>query len=332
MAFLCLLLAEVAVRLCFPFPLYRIEHEWVRLSENPQLIYELNPALPDHNSEAMRDRGFPRIKPVGSLRVAAIGDSITYGFGVKSEESWPKQLEKMFDEQRYHTPNLRTEVLNFGVPGYSIAEEAAVLEYKALAFDIDAVVLVLCLNDWNPASIEVDQLLAAASTSGAGFVADLLNPSANRVARDLSRLHVYRWMRHGLALVRRSEIPRVPMHLQRGPGGSYFFKRYFDRILQVADNHDLPIIVALMPTLDREQISLYSKRLAEVGALCRAQRCTLLDTLPDLAKKPDPIASWDNLAALYRANDPLHLNAGGNRELAMLIHGVLMSRLPTPSS
>ena len=51
--------------------------------------------------------------PASAARIACVGDSYTYGWGVELDESYPKQLEKCLSS---HAPR---EVLNFGVFGYN---------------------------------------------------------------------------------------------------------------------------------------------------------------------------------------------------------------------
>ena len=60
--------------------------------------------------------------PVGrtpnTLRIAALGDSFTFGWGVQAEEAWPALLETRLDEA-LEGSGVDAEVLNFGVPGYN---------------------------------------------------------------------------------------------------------------------------------------------------------------------------------------------------------------------
>jgi hypothetical protein len=58
-------------------------------------------------------RGAPiEIRRTGRLRVVAIGDSFTFGYGVGDEETWPFHLE-----QNLKRAGLDVEVLNLGRPG-----------------------------------------------------------------------------------------------------------------------------------------------------------------------------------------------------------------------
>ena len=151
-----LLAAEVLLRLAAPVgwraipdPLSGADQllTLYRRSPIPGLTYELVPGLDREshgarvrtNSEGQRDRERSRAKPAGVRRIAVLGDSFTFGYGVEGDAVWTAVLEGLLPAG--------WEVLNFGVGGYSTRDEAAVLEHKALAFDPDLVLVAYTLND-----------------------------------------------------------------------------------------------------------------------------------------------------------------------------------------
>lgn len=125
-----------------------------RRSEVPGLRYELAPNvskdMPTMHVEtnALGMRGHPPESPRGAelLRVAAVGDSVTFGFGVAAEDAWPARLETLLGEWAAASSR-RCEVLNFGVGGYSTRDESIVVEAKALPLQPDLVVVAYFLND-----------------------------------------------------------------------------------------------------------------------------------------------------------------------------------------
>jgi lysophospholipase L1-like esterase len=78
----------------------------------------------------------------GVARIAAIGDSFTFGMGVEAEQAWPAQLESLLTRE-----DRPVEVLNFGVCAYSIADSLAVLEHKTDPWHPRAVVFGYFHND-----------------------------------------------------------------------------------------------------------------------------------------------------------------------------------------
>jgi len=116
----------------------------------PELLYELAPnretvatgALIRTNSLGMRDD--EPLEGADVLRISALGDSYTFGYGVPSEKTYPNQLERLLNETG---EGRRYEVSNLGVGGYCTRDEALVLEYRALPLDPDAILVGYFLND-----------------------------------------------------------------------------------------------------------------------------------------------------------------------------------------
>ncbi len=69
------------------------------------------------NTNSHRLRG-PKLKPKRTkvARIIAIGDSVTHGWGVSYEESFPQQLEKMLVAEGW-----KAEVINAGVPANPVS-------------------------------------------------------------------------------------------------------------------------------------------------------------------------------------------------------------------
>lgn len=107
------------------------------------------------NTWGYRGAERPSAKPEGTLRIVALGDSFTLGYGVRDDETWPAQLEAALAEQRDGTvggdsrqeSSRLVEVLNFGVADADTRAEVNYLEGYALSFEPDLVLLALFLND-----------------------------------------------------------------------------------------------------------------------------------------------------------------------------------------
>jgi len=160
-----LLATEAFLALFFPQPGAPTEKKaWAwgqkihRASDVPGLLYELTPgADKEHrapkqetpnriliNSKGMRDDE-PRAEKTPTLRrIVVLGDSTTFGYGVEAEETYSTVMEELLSEA---APDLQFEALNMGVCGYNTMDEAAVLEYRGLAYEPDLVVIGYNLND-----------------------------------------------------------------------------------------------------------------------------------------------------------------------------------------
>lgn len=78
-----------------------------------------------------------------AFRIALIGDSYAFGYGVPFEASVGEQLRSLLDE-RFGSSH---EVLNFGVNGHNARQYHALLHHLALDFEPDLVILLVTNND-----------------------------------------------------------------------------------------------------------------------------------------------------------------------------------------
>lgn len=92
------------------------------------------------NPAGFRDRSHERLKPPGTLRIAILGGADVEAMPVSFQDTFGWQLEDRLQKCR---PGREVEVLNFGVAGYSLAQDAAVLEEVAARYQPDFVLLAL---------------------------------------------------------------------------------------------------------------------------------------------------------------------------------------------
>ena len=83
-------------------------------------------------------------KPPGTFRILALGDSTVFGFGVAFEQTFSQRLERLLDSA---WPDTVVEVINAGIPGYSIFNSLAYLERDGVDLDPDLIVLQTNFND-----------------------------------------------------------------------------------------------------------------------------------------------------------------------------------------
>jgi lysophospholipase L1-like esterase len=81
----------------------------------------------------------------GNLRVLCLGDSNTYGIWVERSQTYPQQLEAVWNE-RIAKPKL--EVLNFGVPGTNSSRLVRVLPELLETFAPDILIVMVGANDF----------------------------------------------------------------------------------------------------------------------------------------------------------------------------------------
>lgn len=98
------------------------------------------------NAVGFRDPRLPGPKPAGTMRIVAVGDSFTQGYGVEEDDAYPRVLEEILN-QRQRTR--QHEVINLGVPGASPLDYLANLRDVGLGYEPDLVIVGLMANDVN---------------------------------------------------------------------------------------------------------------------------------------------------------------------------------------
>lgn len=117
-------------------------------------IRDINDELPRNkyfvdykmNEWGYRDHDWTLECPAGTTRIACIGDSFTFGQGVKTDDLFSHVLERKLNAQATNG-STKFETLNFGMMGYSTLEEFEVLQVDAIKFTPRIVVVTMCSND-----------------------------------------------------------------------------------------------------------------------------------------------------------------------------------------
>lgn len=81
----------------------------------------------------------------GRMRILCLGDSNTYGLWVEREETYPSQLEKLWNE-RIDSP--KVEVLNLGFPGTNSSRLVRDLPHLLETLAPDVLILMIGVNDF----------------------------------------------------------------------------------------------------------------------------------------------------------------------------------------
>lgn len=98
------------------------------------------------NSLGFRGSEWSLDKNENTYRIALIGDSFAFGFGVSFSDTFGEQLSRILNDQS----DTKYEVLNFGVNGYNTIQEKSVLTNVALKYNPDMVILFPVSNDHKP--------------------------------------------------------------------------------------------------------------------------------------------------------------------------------------
>jgi hypothetical protein len=99
------------------------------------------------NGSGFRGPEITIAKPPGVYRIVCLGDSFTFGEGVREEDTYAAQLQKRLDGA---VPGQYTQVINAGVQGHGTVDELNWLRIGPAQFAPNVVTLGFCLNDATP--------------------------------------------------------------------------------------------------------------------------------------------------------------------------------------
>lgn len=231
---------------------YYLEKRTFIPSEDPRILYELNPGFSGLYA------GVPvSIGPLGTrgsfdtsasdatiYRVAIAGDSIAFGQGVHDHETLAARLRPLLRERS----SSGADVVNLGVPGYNTCQEYWYIQKVSKNIDLDAIVLLYSDNDVDPAvfSIKGDHVITPDIRTGGfhDFMAKL---------RKLSYVYNLAWSRWQI-LKRRSLSMEIYQDIINNKYSEQAIgweksKNCLKNILSFAEKESIRIIVIPFPIL-----------------------------------------------------------------------------------
>ncbi|MFP8874365.1 MAG: GDSL-type esterase/lipase family protein [Myxococcota bacterium] len=143
----------------------KYEGDWGAFFEqDPELFWRLAPGQQSRetqgpfvgvvsNAQGLReDHEIPFEKPPDSIRILFLGDSVTFGFLLPHDQTFPEYVEDALQER---FPELAIESINAGVPGYTLFQGWRYLMDEGLRYQPDVVVAGFGWNggeSWDGAS------------------------------------------------------------------------------------------------------------------------------------------------------------------------------------
>lgn len=252
------------------------------------------------NGRSMRYDEIPIGRQPGVIRLLALGDSTTFGWGVEQDKTYPAQLEKMLGTlqlERY--PDVKIQVINGGVPGYTSFQGLHHFKTNAAAYEADIILFGYIVQDARRTRITDKQ--QAIDAMSVDYLRD--HPlDALRTFRVLSDR--YKWLRSKVADEENKQAAGDPNSVTRVP-----LDDYRENILtfeRQVKKHDGRLILFGFPL--------------EVVGYTRAHR-KLLKSVAEEEKldhfDPSPvITGLARKQTLYFPKDKGHANAAGCKLIA----------------
>ena len=168
-----LVIGEAGSRLIWSVSDLSLSPENAHLIDHPTRLWVQAPnarfQLPEHgalvtNELGLRDDPVRIPKPASEHRILSLGESSTWGHGVRREETYSAQLETMLS-QAGRTVN----VINAGVPAWTIQQSAVYLAEEGARLQPDTVLIYHQTNDFLPTgAIDTHNPLVKLTTSDRG--------------------------------------------------------------------------------------------------------------------------------------------------------------------
>jgi hypothetical protein len=106
-----------------------------------------------YNLDFFRDRNFNTKKPEGVFRIGVLGDSFSFGQGIKENKD---RFSNLLETKLNQLESGKFEVYNISLPGWESKNEASYLIKKGELFDFDLLILSYYLNDiYNDRQIKI---------------------------------------------------------------------------------------------------------------------------------------------------------------------------------
>lgn len=299
------------------------------------------------NRLGFRDGDYSFNKPENTVRVVVLGDSLTFGLGVESHESYPKILEVELNKNS----NLDKiyEVLNMGLLGYGAIEYKNTYLEKGRQFKPDVVVVGFFLGNDSLDALWFDINKKAIFLKS--IPDQLISYSLNEFLKSNSYLWVfllqkyYGWVEKNISLdniqlVFKGDIKgRMLRDVQIDPSNEYMKKSWdlteeaLNELIDYAKKEKTKTAILLIPT--KEQIIPNEWEKAKSGGhnvteklysdsaprrimleLCTKNKWECLDL-------QNPLREQINLESLF-VKDDFHLSRHGNEVVTQLLFDYLL--------
>lgn len=279
------------------------------------------------NSSGFRGtREYALKKTVKTIRIAALGDSFVFGFGVQDQEAFPALIES-------RDPN--REVLNIGIPGYAI--DQIYLSYReiAKAYHPDIVLVGIYPQDFRrclffSANTEVMKPYFSLETNGKLLLHHVPGPPSSTEAQNqitplirqtfsqkiLNQSAFYRWVKTSLIKLAKNLELIDPESTNEWLIGRAILHQL---IREIRQNGSTPILV-LIPSVDWIQNTREIPLEKSILRFARREKIGLINLKPDFAKA----VAKDGLESYY-IKDDWHWSPQGHALAADLIDQYLSS-------
>lgn len=341
-----------------------------RVSPSEEVVYDLNPNASlsffykDQNEQinymvnslGLRGKEIPEKKPDDVVRVAVLGDSVTFGVRVDQRNIYTTKLENLLNDWARETgyPK-RFEVLNPSACGWNTFNEVSWLKNVGVNLKPDVVLVQFSMNDVDDPLVNIGttifyhlkslpkELFPAGLDEGKSTSVFLRNADEIRLVdiaswygMQYSKLFALSWEMYCSAAVnikaRKEKKPPAVwlswcLEKLADPDGqeSAWVRRQFRNLRSVCEENGIVCSIVIFPlsyqlNSDNET---YRKAIEMVERYSSGAEVESLNLTPDFERE-----SKTDFSPLYLRGDASHLSAEGHALTAKILGEYLKTRVP----
>lgn len=252
-----------------------------------EFVDRMYPRLPHTiriNSLGFRGEEFPLEKAPGTYRILCLGDSYVFGDYVENGETFPAALEAALQGR---VRGRDVEVINGGVNGYTITDEADLAREKGFGLEPDLIILGFVLNDL------ADLTRKVSSRENQRIEARRMSESPlTPVKKILRQTALYNWLfkLKARAMARSGKDPTVPAVPQRhlleppyGPEAEELFQRYREELESLAEEareRGIRLLLVLFPFYEQAVHGARADAQERMSLIAHRTGVPVVDLLP----------------------------------------------------
>jgi lysophospholipase L1-like esterase len=292
----------------YDIEMWKYSKELKKISSDPILGHEHIPnkkAILQNTEISINSRGMRGPEPLGPEliskegihRVLILGSSITLGWGVDYDKTYPELLQGQLNSESPQSP--KYEVLNAGIGNYNTQREVELFLRRLTDLKPDMIILSYFVND-----------------------AEIIPPPSNNYLLKNSQLAVMLWSRLGQLKTafgfNKNLLEHYKSVYQEDYQGWQTVKHSFALLQDYAQKHGIKVIVTMIPDIHVLKPYPFDFIHDKVKTLALESGFLYLDFL-DSFKSADPHGLW------AMPGDP-HPNAFGHELMAKQLYDFLKDR------
>lgn len=294
--FLAIFILELSLR-----PIMELISKTTIFIQDSKLGWKLRPDCEDVwggvrvniNGKGLRGPELDYTKPDNSIRLLYLGDSITFGYKLRTyKQTFPYLVESILENRL----SGKLETINAGIGGYSPWQEYIYLADEGIKYNPDIVIVSFALNDVGETFNhgKKDELTKSHQLSKTLFSNSILGRLRNasvtmHILRNLRDKIIFgddnRWWRERDEL---GEVEYLILHPNR-PFVKRIWKRtlkYLGNIFDFCHDRNIPVILVVFPfTFQFNNLSILSGPQKIVTQYAIDKKIPVIDLLPILSEK-----------------------------------------------